>query len=313
MPEILKCAPAFKDYLWGGDTLKKLYGVHAMEKVAEAWVLSCHPDGPSTVDGGPLAQKTLPQALQELGPAALGSRAARFPFFPQLIKLIDAKDRLSVQVHPSDAYALEHEKQFGKTEMWIVLDAKPGAGIYYGFQRPVSKEEFRHYIESQTLPEILNFVPAKKGDCFFIPSGTVHAIGAGLLIAEIQQNSNVTYRVYDYGRVGADGKQRPLHIEQAIAVSHTDVPKPQPTFAKQTREDAVIQPLAQCDYFTVDRITLNGTVTLTPQDSFLCVLVLEGSGQLNGRSFAPYDCFFIPADVPSCRVCGNAVFLTSRV
>ena len=130
-----------------------------------------------------------------------------------------AKESLSVQVHPSDEYALAHEGQYGKTEMWVVLDAVPGAYLYYGFQREVTKEEFVQQIKAGTLTEILRKLSVKKGDVIFIPSGTLHAIGAGLVIAEIQQNSNVTYRVFDYGRAGADGKPRALHVEKALEVT----------------------------------------------------------------------------------------------
>ena len=215
---ILKLKPGCKDYIWGGQRLKTDFGIQSgLNPLSEAWVLSCHPDGPSVLADGPDKGMTLRAWLDKAGKEALGTACEAFEDFPMLIKLIDAKKDLSIQVHPSDAYALEHEGQYGKTEMWVVLDAEPGASLYYGFDREVSLEEFSSRVSDGTLTEVLRKVPVKPGDVFFIPSGTLHAIGAGLVIAEIQQNSNVTYRVFDYGRLGADGKPRPLHVEKALA------------------------------------------------------------------------------------------------
>ena len=200
--------PTCKDYIWGGQRLKTDFGIQSgLNPLSEAWVLSCHPDGPSVLADGPDKGMTLRAWLDKAGKEALGTACEAFEDFPMLIKLIDAKKDLSIQVHPSDAYALEHEGQYGKTEMWVVLDAEPGASLYYGFDREVSLEEFSSRVSDGTLTEVLRKVPVKPGDVFFIPSGTLHAIGAGLVIAEIQQNSNVTYRVFDYGRLGADGTE----------------------------------------------------------------------------------------------------------
>ena len=223
---ILKLKPACKDYLWGGDRLRTDFGVESdLHPLAEAWVLSCHPDGPSTIVNGPYAGKTLAEYIEAEGKGVLGSDCAPFAMFPVLTKLIDAKGDLSIQVHPSDEYALEHEHQYGKTEMWYIVDCEPGAYLYYGFDHEISGEEFARRIQDNTLTEVLNAAPVHKGDVFFIPSGTLHAICHGIVIAEIQQNSNVTYRVYDYGRVGADGKPRALHIQQALAVTKCTPPE----------------------------------------------------------------------------------------
>ena len=204
---ILKLKPACKDYLWGGHRLVDEFHVDYDGPVcAEAWELSCHPDGPSVIENGPFAGKTLAEYIKAKGQQVLGTHCRRFREFPILTKFIDAKDNLSIQVHPGNRYALSHEGQYGKTEMWYVIDAEPGAFLYYGFKKEISKEEFRERIENNTLLEVLNAVPVKKGDALFIESGTIHAIGKGILIAEIQQNSNVTYRVYDYGRVGKIGR-----------------------------------------------------------------------------------------------------------
>ena len=218
---ILKLKPSCKDYIWGGHRLAEEYGIQSDKDVlAEAWVLSCHPDGPCVIVNGPNAGKTLAQYIQENGSQALGTHCRRFRDFPILVKFIDAAQNLSVQVHPGNRYALAEEHQYGKTEMWYVMDAAPNSFLYYGFKREVSQEEFARRIQEDTLLEVLNAVPVQKGDVLFIESGTIHAIGAGILIAEIQQNSNVTYRVYDYGRVGKDGKKRDLHIEKALAVTN---------------------------------------------------------------------------------------------
>jgi mannose-6-phosphate isomerase class I len=206
---ILKLKPACKDYIWGGHRLVDEYNVsYDGEVCAEAWELSCHPDGPSVIMNGEYEGLTLQEYIDQNGWEVLGSHCRRFRDFPILTKFIDARDNLSIQVHPGNGFALQNEGQYGKTEMWYVLDAEPGAFLYYGFRQEVSREELARRIQENTLLEVLNAVPVQKGDALFIESGTLHAIGKGILIAEIQQNSNVTYRVYDYGRVGKDGRSR---------------------------------------------------------------------------------------------------------
>lgn len=292
MSEILKLSPSFKDYIWGGNKLMTQYGVKDMDRVAEAWVLSAHPDGPSYLPDG----TTFADALSKMGPDAVGKNAVSFKDFPQLIKLIDAQSDLSVQVHPSDEYALANEGQYGKTEMWYILDAEEGAGIYYGFQRDVTRAEMEEAIRTNTLTEILRFVPVQKGESYFIPSGTIHAIGKGLLIAEIQQNSNVTYRVYDYGRKDAQGNTRPLHVEKALEVSDltraADAVEPQQTVV----EGCTITQVAKCPYFSVAKLEINDGVSLVNSDSFQAVLITNGEGTIDGVPFVQYDTFFIPAD-----------------
>lgn len=292
MSKILKLSPSFKDYIWGGNKLMAQYGVKDMDRVAEAWVLSAHPDGPSYLPDG----STFADALAEMGPDALGKNAAEFKDFPQLIKLIDAQSDLSVQVHPSDEYALANEGQFGKTEMWYILDAEEGAGIYYGFQRDVTRAEMEEAIRTNTLTDILRFVPVQKGESYFIPAGTIHAIGKGLLIAEIQQNSNVTYRVYDYGRKDAQGNTRPLHVEKALEVS--DLTRAGDAFepVRTEIEGAVFTEVARCPYFAVTKLEADGAVSIENGDSFLAVLVTSGSGTIDGETFEQYDTFFVPAD-----------------
>lgn len=291
--------PACKDYIWGGQRLKTDFGIQSgLNPLSEAWVLSCHPDGPSVLADGPDRGMTLRAWLDKAGKEALGTACEAFEDFPMLIKLIDAKKDLSIQVHPSDAYALEHEGQYGKTEMWVVLDAEPGASLYYGFDREVSLEEFSSRVSDGTLTEVLRKVPVKPGDVFFIPSGTLHAIGAGLVIAEIQQNSNVTYRVFDYGRLGADGKPRALHVEKALAVTDRR-PAPALDFGDH---------LGDCRYFTTDgyqgdfRGDCDGT-------SFHALLFTDGQGSLTcggeTREVKKGQCWFLPAGSGEYQVTGD--------
>ena len=282
-PLLLK-AP-IKDYLWGGTRLKTEFGFETdAEKAAEAWMLSCHKDGESIVCNGKYAGRALSKVLSEWGEKGIGKKAAAFPYFPLLIKLIDAKDRLSIQVHPDDTYALKNEGEFGKTEMWYVVDCDEGAELIYGFKRSIDSAEFARRIKDNTLPEVCNYVPVKKGDVFFISAGTLHAIGKGILIAEIQQNSNSTYRVSDYGRLGADGKPRPLHVDKALAVTKTVEPTVEyGAVGHKTRYPfGTIRELAKCDLFKTDLLSLEGHAGMvTDADSFQALLVLSGEAVLS--------------------------------
>lgn len=315
----LLLTPAIKDYIWGGSRLKEEFGFScAGEKAAEAWVLSSHPDGASTISNGSLAGKTLPEVLSQWGPSALGERAAAFPYFPLLIKLIDARDRLSIQVHPDNTYALAHEGEYGKTEMWYVVDCEPGAKLIYGFNRGLTKEEFRQRIENNTLEEVCNAVPVQKGDVFFIEAGTLHAIGAGILIAEVQQNSNTTYRVSDYGRLGADGKPRPLHVDKAVEVTKTVPPcKPYGPVGRITPlAGGTVRPLASCPFFTTDLLQVETQMRVGCIDSFVSLLCLEGTATLEAAgSFLALQkgsSVFLPAGMTA-LVTGTTHLLCSRV
>ena len=293
---ILKLKPCGKDYLWGGRRLVEEYGKEACgEVLAETWELSCHPDGPSVIENGVHAGKTLQQYIEEQGKAVLGTHCRRFRDFPILVKFIDAKDNLSIQVHPDNRYALSHEGQYGKTEMWYVMDAGKDAFLYYGFRKEISTAEFERRIRENTLLKVLNAVPVQKGDVLFIESGTLHAIGKDILIAEIQQNSNVTYRVYDYGRVGKDGRKRDLHIEKALAVTN---------LVPIIRDKSSYPHVADCDYFTVDKLNLDGRILKklegsVSEDSFASILVLDGQGTISDAAetvpFRKGDSFFVSA------------------
>lgn len=313
----LKLSAPTKDYIWGGERLKKEYGfVSNSEKIAEAWVLSNREDGQSIVQNGELKGKTLGKAIEIFGSDCVGKNAKSFKYFPLLIKLIDAKDKLSVQVHPDDEYALKNEGEFGKTEMWYVLDAVPGAKLIYGLNRKVSKEELREYINADKITELANFVPVKKGDVFFIPAGTVHAIGEGMLIAEVQQNSNITYRVSDYGRLGADGKPRALHKEKALDVISREPTPLKKDINETVTADAKKRQLANCKYFNVELIDLYGQLELCQKDSFVSLLMLEGEAVLEytggSINLKKADSVFVPAGI-DITVKGKAKILVSKV
>ncbi len=311
---ILKLRPACKDYLWGGHRLVEEYNVdYKGEILAEAWVLSAHPDGPSVIDNGPYKGKTFRDYLEAEGMEVLGTHCRRFREFPILTKFIDARDNLSIQVHPGNGFALQNEGQYGKTEMWYVLDAEEGAYLYYGFREEISREEFAERIRDNTLLEVLNAVPVHRGDVLFIESGTLHAIGKGILIAEIQQNSNVTYRIYDYGRVGKDGKKRDLHIEKALAVTNR-VPI--------VRSGSQYPHVADCDYFTVDKLNLDGKLTSRMQgtvfdSSFLSILILDGEGTISCRgetvSYRKGDSIFLSAGSGNWQIEGTCDALLTTI
>ena len=308
-PLLLK--PPVKNYIWGGTRLKTEFGYESDESIAaEAWVLSCHKDGSCVVKNGEFAGKFLPEVLTRWGNDALGKSAQRFGYFPLLIKLIDAKDKLSVQVHPDDEYALKNEGEYGKTEMWYVVDCQPGAELIYGFKKNITKSEFEERITDNTLTEVCNYVPVKKGDVFFISSGTLHAIGSGILIAEVQQNSNTTYRVSDYGRLGKDGKPRELHIKKALDVTNCCVPDmPYGKVGNVVKNgDTLKRQLAKCEFFTCDSVKLDGQTEIMNSDSFSSLLVLNGDMTVvwsDGEIKAVKgDSLFIP--------CGCKVRLTGR-
>lgn len=309
---ILKLTPSCKDYLWGGSRLRTDFGVQSdLNPLAEAWVLSCHPDGPSYLPDGTMLADYL-----AAHPEAAGTDCKKFEMFPVLTKFIDAKNSISIQVHPSNEYALEHEHQYGKTEMWYVLDAAPGAQLIYGFKEKISKEAFKAAIENNTLPQVLNHVDIHKGDVFFIEAGTVHAIGKGALIAEIQQNSNVTYRVYDYDRRGADGKPRELHVAKALDVAVPEPPKydTQPMEQKENIGGGSRQLLARCPLFTVYHYAVSDTVQLAAgAESFQHILVTDGNGTIDGRLLQKGDSFLVPAGYGNFSVTGQLEMLVTSI
>lgn len=302
--EIEKLYAAYKDYLWGGEKLVQKFG-KTPEKLpcAESWELSFHKDGLTKLKDG----RTL---LSVADAQALGSNAADSPFFPMLIKFIDAKQDLSVQVHPSDEYALKEENSLGKTEMWYIVDAEEGAGIYFGFKRDITQEEYASAIKNNVLTDLLDFRPVRAGEWYFIPSGTVHAIGKGCLICEIQQNSNLTYRVYDYGRKGANGNTRPLHIEKALKVSNLKKNNFMPLRVQVDDGERI----GVSKYFTVTKSEISGVKKyIADAKTFRCVSCVNGQGTIQGKRFAAGDSLFIPAGYGEFTVEGNATLIISEV
>jgi len=262
-PYPLTFTPALRDYIWGGRNLETLYGRQLPPgRTAESWEISGHPTAPTVVDTGPLAGQSLPDVLDAYGSDLVG-RGAGWALergkFPLLIKLLDAEERLSVQVHPPDDYALTHENgELGKTEMWYVLHARPGAQLILGLRPGVSPEVFRQAIADNSLEACLYHLPVKAGDAVFVPSGTLHAILEGVLIAEIQQNSDTTYRVYDWGRLGADGHPRPLRVDKALAVTDFRQVEPgsyQPVLVA-SEEGVSLYEITRSEYFVVERVVL---------------------------------------------------------
>lgn len=321
-PVPFKLAPSGKDYLWGGTKLKTDWGKQIdLDPLAETWECSVHPDGPSTVVSGEFAGKTLAQVLEE-HPEFMGKAPIREGEFPLLIKFIDAKKDLSVQVHPNDTYAMDKENgSLGKTEMWYVLEAEEGACLVYGFNQDMDRETLARSMQDGTLEQYLNKVPVHKGDVFFIPAGQVHAIGYGILLAEIQENSNLTYRLYDYNRRDKDGNLRPLHIEKALEVSNLKKSE----WIKAQRKTEVlsgmkVEEVCSCNYFTsqrfvVDEASSEGGIITSLTDSFRVLLCLDGKGKITwGKDqelvLVKGDCIFIPAKAPDVIMTGTAEVLS---
>ncbi|WP_070000037.1 type I phosphomannose isomerase catalytic subunit [Cellulosilyticum sp. I15G10I2] len=315
---MLKLNPVFKDYIWGGDKLKTLYHKKSdLEVMAESWELSTHKDGQCKIAEGAHEKETLANWIK--GKNFLGSKAASQDDLPILIKLIDAKDNLSVQVHPDDDYALTNEGDFGKTEMWYVLEAEEDARLVYGFKKDISKEAFEQHIIDNTLTEVLNSVPVKKGDVFFINPGTMHAIGKGIMIAEIQQSSNVTYRVYDYGRVGVDGKPRELHVEKALQVTHLKkADKAKVDYNLEKHEGYSRGVIAACKYFTVELVEIEAEAVMhADHTTFHSLLILEGDVRIYSHKDTLYaakgESIFIPASYGDYKIEGSSKIILSTL
>ena len=262
MNKVVKLKPSVKSYLWGGNYFKP-YVEGDFDVISELWVLSVRGENSSILPNGKRLDEVITK--EDIGPAG-----ERFPYFPLLIKLIDARDNLSVQVHPSDEYALKNENSFGKSEMWHIISADEGAGLYVGFKKDYSKEEIEKHLKDGTILKTLNFFKVKPGETYLINPGTIHAIGAGVRLIEIQQNSDLTYRLYDYLRKDKDGNYRPLHIEKALKVidyHKYDLHQPEGSL------------LANNQYFKVEKMVVNQELGLkADQDSFLSFTFLNGKG-----------------------------------
>lgn len=320
-PFLLK--PAGKDYLWGGRRLNDDFAKDIpMEPLAETWECSTHPDGPSTVASGVYRGKKLSLLLQE-HPEFLGTHPRTEGELPILIKFIDARQDLSVQVHPDDDFAREYEQgALGKTEMWYVLDATKDAKLVYGLLQDTDSETLRRSILEGTVEKYLQKIPIQKNDVFYIQSGTIHAIGAGALIAEIQENSNLTYRLYDYNRTDRSGKKRELHIDKALKAANLNGSSEpvQPLRVLKYRPGCALELLCRCKYFQVERLLLNTercremVSFQTNRLSFQVLLCVSGCGTIfynenEAIHFFRGDCIFVPADSVPMKLHGSAQML----
>ncbi len=312
--------PVCKDYLWGGSRLKDEWGRGTgLDVVAESWELSAHPAGDGTVADGPWAGRPLSELVREHPEIVSGRHRADAPF-PLLVKLIDARLPLSVQVHPDDAYAARVEHGLGKTEMWLVLDHEPGAFLYMGFDRETTREEMERRIGDGTLTDTLRRVEVRKGDRFFIPAGTIHAIGRGILIAEVQQSSDLTYRVFDYGRTGPDGRPRPLHVAKALDVTRLGPADPSAPGARPAAPvpGGRLERLADCPHFRAEGLDLAGRwERAADRDTFHSLLCLEGTATLRAGtavlSARKGTSLFVPADAGPFALEGTARFLITSL
>ena len=278
----LKLVPVTKSIIWGGNYLRENFGFESNDdNIAEAWVTAAREDGVNVISNGTYSGKTLGEYIDDNG---LESVCGDFSSFPLLIKLIDATDKLSVQVHPDDEYAKANGLDAGKTEMWYIVDCREGAKLVYGLKSKdvPTLEEINKANDEGKLSEMLNYVDVHKGDCFFIPAGLVHAIGEGIVIAEIQQNSNTTYRLYDYDRVGKDGKKRELHIEKASEVIKTEFPDEFISGKVISDSDGKrTEILCKCDLFCVVKYNLaKDKSAFFEEGSMKCLLCLEGDGKV---------------------------------
>lgn len=316
----LKLRAPLKSYLWGGAKLKERYGKEtALPTVAESWELACRPEGTSVVENGAFAGQTLDAYLRVAGRCVLGERAAGCESFPLLVKLIDASGDLSVQVHPDDARADRAAGEAGKTELWYVVDAEPGASLLYGLRRELSRAEFVRRIAENSLLEVCNRVPVARGDVFFIPAGTLHAIGQGVLIAEIQQNSNTTYRIYDYDRKDADGKPRQLHVDKALDVTCLTPPEALPSFpALRFLDGYELRLLASCAHFSAYHVAVHARCALrATTESFHSLLMLDGALTLRwgeaSLALRRGDSVFVPASLGAYALEGEGEALLSML
>lgn len=342
IPNIMKLEPAFKDNLWGGTKLRTVFGKKCdYDVIGESWELSAHPDGQSVIASGIFTGMYFGEFIEKYGHDVVGWKSSSLDRFPVLIKFIDAKKDLSIQIHPDDDYALEIENEFGKNEMWYVVDCEPGAFLYCGLKKDSSKEEIRERIENNTITDILNKIEVHKGDCVMVKAGTIHAIGAGILICEIQQNSNCTYRMYDYDRKDKFGNKRELHIDKAIDVVDVKKYKPFISDNKDVPEGAEV--LVSCKYFecykyvlgsdaaeadhasdiedncyNTENVRNTGKVNISVDAmSFRSVIVIDGSGKIavgnNTMDYKAGDSFFVTAGEKVINLEGTGTVIVTKV
>lgn len=319
--EIFKLMPTGKDYLWGGTRLREQYGKKIdLTPLAETWECSVHPDGPSYIANGMYKGKTLKEVLEK-HPEYIGTKV-KDGKLPVLVKFIDAKQDLSVQVHPNDDYALEHEQDNGKTEMWYIIEAEEGASLIYGFKHHVTEELLRKAIETGTLDKHLQKVPVHRGEVFFVPAGMIHGIGKGILLAEIQESSNVTYRVYDYDRLDKNGQKRKLHFDKAVQVMvmNATVRAHKNPRMVQYYPGCSREMLCRCQYFETERLQVTKAFAFVVLDtSFQVFMCLEGFGEVQTMDknqkpvrFQKGETLFLPAGLGKCLIIGDTELIKIR-
>jgi len=315
----LKLKPVLKDIIWGGKRLSEEYGKsdNPNRKIAESWELTVHKNGVNIIENGEHAGKSLEDLFKSA--KSIVSPDYNSEKFPLLIKFIDAEQNLSVQVHPDNEYAEKYANELGKTEVWYIVDSKPGAKIAYGLNNDYTREDLQNLIDNGKFEDCLNYVEVKPGDVYFIPAGLVHAIGEGILIAEIQQNSDTTYRFYDYNRIGVDGKPRELHINQALDVCIKTKTEYKPP---ESVENSLSEIISKCQYFTVMKCIVSDTenVEINAAYSFVSVICTDGEGKIvhddKTYTIKKGDSYFFPAGTGKSiinKTCGNFVFLVTTL
>lgn len=293
--------------IWGGTNLIEKWGkTTSHSNIGESWLLSTREGNASLLDSG----ESLTQYLAR-NPDSVGDRAKKFKDFPILVKFIDAAQSLSVQVHPNDYYAAKMEGQFGKTEMWYIVSAKQNSGIYCGFKSGVTKQEVESAVLEGSLENLLNFYEVKQGDCILIPAGTVHAIGSGIVLFEIQQNSGITYRLYDYNRKDKEGKTRELHLKNSLEVMDINS---LPKLNDGTKVQGNITQLADIDYFKLNKIEVKGEYSLPiTRQSFAGITVLCGEGDIGGLRVRKGDTLYIDAEDCNVPILGDLTLMAYGV
>ncbi|EMF0615742.1 mannose-6-phosphate isomerase, class I [Enterococcus hirae] len=313
MQEPMFLKPVFQEKIWGGSRLRSVFGFDIPnDKIGEDWAISAHPHGVSVVENGEYQGQKLDELWQN-HKELFGNPTE--PVFPLLIKILDAEDELSVQVHPDDAYGMKHEGELGKTECWYIIDAEPGAEIIYGHHAK-TREELAKMIQEGRWDDLLKKVPVKKGDFFYVPSGTIHAIGKGIMILETQQSSDTTYRVYDYDRKDANGNTRELHIQQSIDVTTVPAITPQIQMKEVRKGNSSIVTYLETEFFNVYEWDIKGITSFKKQAPYTLATVIDGAGELvvNEKIYplTKGASFILPNDVTEWTVQGELSIIASE-
>ncbi len=313
MQEPLFLKPVFQEKIWGGSRLRTVFGFDIPnDKIGEDWAISAHPHGVSVVENGPFKGWKLDDLWKE-HKELFGHPTE--PVFPLLIKILDAEDDLSVQVHPDDVYGMAHEGELGKTECWYIIDAEPGAEIIYGHHAK-TREELAEMIQDSRWDDLLKKVPVKKGDFFYVPSGTIHAIGKGIMILETQQSSDTTYRVYDYDRKDDQGNTRELHIQQSVDVTTVPAKAPELQIKEIRQGNSLIVTYVETEFFNVYEWDIKGITSFKKQAPYTLMTVIDGAGELvignQTYSLEKGTSAILPSDITEWKVQGELSIIASE-